>query len=39
MLLDEIEKNFLCQCNLETFLGNNIVIIDMFAYVAGHFIP
>ena len=30
MLLHEgTEKNFLCQCNLETFLGNKIDIIDM----------
>ena len=33
MIHDDVEKNFLCQCNLETFVGNNIVIIDMFVYV------
>ena len=39
LLHDDVEKDFLCLCNLETFLVINIVIIDIFVYVSGHFIP
>ena len=32
LLHEGIEKNLLCRCNLETFLGNK-VITDMYVYM------
>ena len=29
LLHEGIKKNLLCRCNLETFLGNKVVITDM----------
>ena len=33
LLHEGIEKNLLCRCNLETFLGNKVVITDMYVYM------
>ena len=33
LLHEAIEKNLLCRCNLETFLGNKVVIMDMYEYM------
>ena len=33
LLYEGTVKNLLSWCNLETFLGNKIVIIDMYVYM------
>ena len=33
LLHEGIEKNMPCRCNLETFLGNKVVITDRYVYM------